>query len=360
MAEPSDQKNTPAGTGPLPEYIAAAKERGLSDDVLIALLRQNGWSERSVYAAFSSYYERELGMPIPMRGRRSENAADAFLYLLAFISLGFWTVAAGHLFFVLIDRRFPSTLDSPYLTAVGLRQSLSFELATVLIAFPIFMGVSTLIARALRERPESRESGVRKWLTYAALVVTAVILLSDAIWFVSAFIHGDVTVRFVLKSLVTLSIAGGIFGYYLLAVRQESSPAPRDRIFAALAIVSALLALAFGFADIGTPAHARAVSSDERRVEDLKRLASDVYFRTEARHGSLPKTLDQIPSAPLYGGRGTRSDPATGKRYEYVPLGKRDYRLCASFDTEDKTKDLHEFAHGSGRQCFRLSADKPY
>ena len=68
-------------------YIAAAKERGVSDEFLATLLRQNGWSERSVYQAFSAHYERQLGIPLPTRGGRIEYAGDAFLYLLQFISL---------------------------------------------------------------------------------------------------------------------------------------------------------------------------------------------------------------------------------------------------------------------------------
>jgi len=73
----------------LEAFIAAAKARGVSDEFAVALLRQNGWSERRIYQAFSTYYERVLGTPLPSRGGRVEYAGEAFLYLLAFTLAGF-------------------------------------------------------------------------------------------------------------------------------------------------------------------------------------------------------------------------------------------------------------------------------
>jgi hypothetical protein len=339
-------------------YVTAAKERGVEDGFLVALLRQNGWSERSVYQAFSVYYESRLGMPLPTRGGRIEYAGDAFLYLLQFISLGFWAFAVGHLFYVLIDRRFPSSLDYNFYSS-SFRQAVSYELATILIAFPVFFFVGRAIVAGLAKRPETAESGVRKWLTYIALVIAAVILLADGIWFLQAFLHGDLTTRFILKSLVLASIAGGIFGYYLSAMRGEAVMPKRDRAFAALAGVAVALALTFGFTDLGTPAHARDVSADERRVQDLEWLTSEIH--SAADNGTPPRTLDSVPSSGYYRGwRSSRTDPITYRPYEYRPLAGKAYRLCAIFAAPDSSFTSGKFAHGAGRTCFNLDASRSY
>jgi hypothetical protein len=79
----------------LAAFIDAAKGRNVADDFIVALLEHKGWSERRVYTAFAAYYERALGTPLPERGARIEYASDAFLYLLAFMSLSAWAFAAG-------------------------------------------------------------------------------------------------------------------------------------------------------------------------------------------------------------------------------------------------------------------------
>ncbi len=332
-------------------FIAAAKAKGLADEFIVSLLRQNGWSERRIYAAFTAYYQDVLDAPLPSRGGRTEYASDAFLYLLAFISLGFWTVALGHLFFVLIDRWFPSGLDTSYVVT-SFRQSVTSELATLIVAFPIYFFVSRSIQRGLASRPESAESGVRKWLTYLALVVTAVILLGDAIWFLATFLQGDLTVRFVLKALVLLAIAGGIFAYYLSVMRTQPVLVQRDRGFGAVALAAVLLGLAFGFLDIGTPAHARDVSADLRRVRDLSAIASAIHSHDQTKP---PHKLDEVELM-----MGSKTDPITGRAYDYRPGAGPNYELCADFATEDRRKQLGAFVHPAGRMCFHLSSTRQY
>jgi len=96
----------------LDDFIAAAKARGVSDEFAVTLLKQNGWSERRIYAAFSAYYERQLGAPVPSRGARLEYASEAFLYLLAFISLSFWLRRFGRSSIRSSIATFPTSLNT--------------------------------------------------------------------------------------------------------------------------------------------------------------------------------------------------------------------------------------------------------
>lgn len=210
--------STPAASDQgLLAFVRAAKGQGVNDEFIVALLCQRGWSERRVYAAFSSYYADALGMPVPARAGRVENARDAFYYLLNFITLGFWTVALGQVFYNLIARAFPDATQMPYY-AESLRDQISWQVAVVVIAFPVFIFVHTLIGRELSKRPDLYDSAVRRWLTYLALVIAAIVVLLDGVWFISALLRGELTIRFMLDSLVLLVLGGGVFLYYLKTI----------------------------------------------------------------------------------------------------------------------------------------------
>jgi hypothetical protein len=81
-------------------FVRVAKERGVEDGALVPLLKQNGWSERRIYRSLTAYYGEFLGIPAPLRSSSGDNARDAFLYLLNFITLSFWTIALGNLCYV--------------------------------------------------------------------------------------------------------------------------------------------------------------------------------------------------------------------------------------------------------------------
>jgi hypothetical protein len=344
-------------SGRLLAFIQSAKARNVDDQFLVAILRQNGWSERRIYLAFSVYYEQVLGEPIPSRGGSIEYARDAFSYLIAFIALGCWTVAVGHLFYVVIDRRLPSGVDAVTFTQ-SLRYQVSTELATIIVAFPIFVVVSRSIAAQLAKRPETADSGVRKWLTYVALIVAAVILIGDAVAFLAGFLQGDLTGRFVLKALVLVVLAGGVFAYYLASVRGEATDLRRDRTFFAAAALAVVAALVFGFFDIGSPGYARSVANDVRRVDDVRDIANRIHgLRNNAAPRSsftLPRSLSGVPALPA------EVDPVTHRPYAYRTMGPTLYELCATFETEDRGSDVFPFGHPAGRYCFTLDAAREY
>lgn len=333
-----------AASDNLGEFIAAAKGKGLDDASIVALLKQNGWSERRIYAALSSYHEAELGIPIPSRGGRTENARDAFFYLLAFVTLGIWAVALVWLADALIDRAFPSALDSVYQDTQYFRESIAGQLASLIIAFPIYLFVSSRIVREMRLRPESLESSVRKWLTYIALVVAAITLVGDGVWFLREFLVGDLTTRFVFKALALFVISGSIFWYYLTTMRQDGDHA-MDRPFAVASIVAVLGCIAWGFSGIGSPYYERALSFDLRRENDLMSIEGD-NREQYTRDGAISHTTNQ-------------KDPETGKPYEYRITGKSTYAVCANFATNrPATSDSDWTHHKDGRVCFNLDASK--
>jgi hypothetical protein len=202
-------------------FIEASKAKGAADDFLVSLLREQGWPAKDIYAAFGSYYQSLTGLTAPVRaGGAGEAARDAFLYLLSFSTLATWTIALGSLMFAYINRWFPDPVTR---ANIPFRNEIAAEMASVMVAFPIFLLAMRFIVRDVEAHPEKLESGVRKWLTYIALLIAAGAVIGDLITFLTFFLQGELTARFVLKVLTVLVIAGGVFWYYIGSLRGGTS-----------------------------------------------------------------------------------------------------------------------------------------
>lgn len=226
-------------TQPLRDFIDAVKGQGASDEFVVALLRQNGWSEKRIYQAFSAWYEARTGRAVPNGGGRIEAAKDAFLYLLAFITLAIWTIQLGSLLFTAIDWTFPN----PALDTANARfatRGISDDLAAIIVAFPLFLLVTWGIMRGIRRQPERLESPVRKWLTYLTLVITASTMIGDVVTFLAYLLRGDLDTRFAFKVLTVLVIAGGVFVYYLDSLRRDKVSSNRNVVFALAALAAVI------------------------------------------------------------------------------------------------------------------------
>jgi len=332
-------------------FIAAAKAKQVSDEFVVALLRQQGWSDQRIYAAFAAYYEGVLGQAVPSRGSRIEGAREAFFYLLAFITLGCWIVALILLADQLINHAIPSPLVS-----VDSRLDVSGQLATLIVAFPLFLFVNWLIVKEVERRPEALDSGVRKWLTYIALVITAVTLLGDAVDIIASLLSGDLTTRFLLEAIVLFVVAGGVFWYYLGTMRPGGTNRARDRAFglAATIVVCALVVL--GFVEGGSPLRLRALNVDDQRVNRLAAIARALHDQTQITGQAakpLPRTLAGITSLPAT----DLTDPGSGAPFGYVPAGGTQYRLCAVFNAASDSQTIPaQWVHPAGYHCFDLDA----
>lgn len=214
---------TTARPNDLQTFLDAAKSGGVTDDSIVGVLTVAGWSRRRVYRGLADYYARLLGTPLPAVRRAGDDARDAFLYLLNFITLGFWTTSLGQVFYILIDHAFPDAAQ--WHGGLSLTTRLAWPLAATIVTFPVFAFVASRIGAELRARPDAALSGVRAWLTYAALVLAAIVVLVDAIWFLDAILRGELTIKFVLDSLVLLVLGGGVFAIYLRGLRQGGSAA---------------------------------------------------------------------------------------------------------------------------------------
>lgn len=338
-------------------FVRAAKANGASDSFLVDLLRQRGWPEKSVYDALARYYAESTGVPLPEPQRSLESAREAFYHLLAFGSLGTWTVAIGAIWFSMIENWFPDTVMSGWRI-----RDVSWRIASVLIAFPVFLFATRQILKDLQANPERSASGVRRWLTNIALLIAAMIVIGDLVSFVAVFLQGEITPRFLLKSLVVLLLAGAVFGYYTRGITAtESSPGITwHRRFAVGAVVAIVTTLGIGFWETGSPARQRELAMDRRRVADLTAIARNLHYRwvgSKEEAKVLPRTLDPLNEnmpIPL-----SLSDPVTKRPYLYRPQSVSRYSLCATFQQASgpaQPPNRVVWEHPAGEYCFALDA----
>jgi uncharacterized membrane protein YidH (DUF202 family) len=208
--------------------------------------------------------------------------------------------------------------------------------------------------------PERLESGVRRWLTYIALLLTASGVVCDLIVFLNAFLQGGLTTRFVLKVLTAFVICGAIFMYYLGSLRWDRHDAlrqakKRSLIFGLSSLTVVAIAFCIGLGVAGPPSTQRQIQTDHRRVEDLRQLAFDINSWSN-RPGSAQR--DRVPPLRLsdvVGADNKRAlDPETKRPYEYVAgVGTR-YQLCAVFaaSNADELPAPLFWKHDAGRTCF--------
>jgi hypothetical protein len=200
-------------------FVRDALARGLPRAQIENVLRDAGWQPAQVKGALARFADVPFPIPVPAP-KPYVSARDAFVYLLLFMTLYISAYNLGRLVFHLTDMAFPdpaaASLSSQY-ASYAIRRSI----ASLVVAFPIFLFVSWSVSRAIRLNPSRRSSPVRRWLTYLTLFVAASVLIGDLIVLLSGVLGGDLTIRFVLKVLTVGVIAGMALGYYLWDLRSE-------------------------------------------------------------------------------------------------------------------------------------------
>lgn len=345
----------------LSAFIEHARERGLDHQTIRLLLRSAGWKEKDVVEAVA---ETSLDHPIPPPPDRG-GAREAFLHLLTFASFYASVIALVMLLFAYVNRAFPDPAWTAYGEALQLT-SIRWSLAFVIVAFPIFFGLSRLLLGEMRRQPERSWSGTRRWLTYLTLFFAALALGGDLIALVFRLLSGELSTRFLLKVAIVLGVAGLSFAYYLLSLRlplQRPASGRVQRAFAGTAGTIVLATLAWGFVIAGLPGTARLQKFDERRVEDLRTIRSEILFhclgtrfegiRERKLQNPVPATLEKVSANATYRRPGI-VDPENGEPYEYEALDERSFRVCATFrNPRDEDRDPL-WNHPAGRHCYEF------
>lgn len=296
---------------------------------------------------------------------------DVFLHLLMMAMLYIVVISLITLSFSYINYSFPDLLD--YYRS-GLLDSIRIQSSMLVVAFPLFLVLSSLVQKVFRKNPAKHNLTFRKWLIYLTLFIAAITIVIDLIQLVNRFYGGELTLPFVLKVVSVLIVAGGVFGYYLWDVQSEphKSKVPRNMALASSFVV--LVMLVSGFFIVGSPAHQRQIRMDERRVSDLQSIQGQIINYWQLKD-ELPAKLELLED-DITGFR-VPVDPETESGYEYELRGDLEFSLCASFNLKSNvdsnensriaTPYIYDYGyppkvsevwdHEPGRVCFDRSID---
>lgn len=206
-----------AGTQSLERFVREALARGASREEVSKALTDAGWTVEQARDALACFVDAPFVVPIP-RPRPYLSPREAFIYLVLFTTLYLSAYHLGSMLFELINRALPEVRGfSLGRGDTGIRWSV----ATLLIAFPVYLWLSARQGREAEVDPVKRQSGVRRWLTYLTLFVAAIVLITDMIYLVDSVLGGEASLRFLLKVLVAGVIASAVFGYYLWDLRRD-------------------------------------------------------------------------------------------------------------------------------------------
>ena len=335
------------------EFLEKALAAGIPHESLVGVLIARGWSEKEVYDALADHYRRLTGVDVPRRSTTGTSAKEAFFYLLIFSTLATWTIGLGCLAFALIDRWLADPLFAGYGQAFD-TFTITSSLASLIVAFPIYLLISRSVLSETAAHPEKLESSIRKWLTYMALVIAAGVFMGDLITALAYLLRGELTSRFVAKACVVLVLSGGVFFYYFGGVRRtDATPARpgRDRLMAGISAAIVALLVALGFWQLGSPGTQREFRADAQRVQQLYQLSTQIKVYWASHNFELPADIDQLA------GRGL-TDPITHAPYQYHPRQGSEYELCATFARSSQQREIvsDPWMHPAGHHCFRLDA----
>lgn len=256
---------------------------------------------------------------------------DVFLWIGAMIALYASVFSFIALLFAYINYAFPDVLNSyvdPY------SGSMRYQIASLIVLFPVFLGLMRLIRGDISANPEKKDLWVRRWALYLTVFIAGVTVIGDVITLINYFLGGEITTRFVLKALVVFLVAGGAFLHFLADIRGYWVQYPERAIRIGYAVgVLVLAAIISGFFVMGSPNQIREYRFDDRKVNDLQNLQFQIvnYWQQKEK---LPATLAELRD-PLSGSV-IPKDPQTGEEYRYETTGSLSFKLCATFNSESQ------------------------
>lgn len=295
---------------------------------------------------------------------------DFFLWVGAVISLYISAVSLLVLLFEYIDILFVNSLVNSQDLYSG---TIRFSIASLIVIFPLYLYLTSVINKDIRANPQKREIGVRRWLIFLTLFVSGITIIVDLIVLINKFLGGEeLTYGFILKVLSIFIIIGGVFLYYFYDIHNKwENSKSASKIICLVVSTIVLSAIVGGFLIMGSPQTQRLIRFDQGKTRDLSRIQWQIvdFYRQKDR---LPKTLKEIED-PLTGII-LPKDSQTGKEYKYILKDNLKFDICANFNKESRgygkiqissvaLKNYSGYGsdknwiHSEGETCFERTID---
>lgn len=288
---------------------------------------------------------------------KHDSAKYAFFYLLSLVGLVFMAVSSGMVLFQLINKYIPDVLNQ-YSGSFSLEQ-VKFAISALIISAPIYYITSRYLYKSLFKGELDKDAGVRKWLTYFILLVNIVIMIIWLIMLINSLLDGELTTKFVLKTLTILAICGAIFSFYLYDIKRKETANVKAKglqtyFYASLAAVIAIFVISLFMLE--SPTVTRNRKLDGQIVNNLSSIESMVnqYY---SNHDELPADLNALKTEFNYLNESELKHPVSGVMYEYKIVDPTHYQLCTDFltATDNQGQTFYYdpmWSHTSGYQCF--------
>jgi len=286
---------------------------------------------------------------------------DFFMHLLNMVMLYVAAFGFGRLLFMMINYYYPDIQNPTY---ENFFDTMRWSISSIIVAYPAYILTSKYLIKEYQVEPEKKNLRVKNWLEYLTLFGTAVIILIDVMTLVYYFLGGEITIRFILKIITVIFIAGVIFTYYLIIVKENLAKkrAIVIRIIFWLSTVAIVASIVGGYLSVGSPSLARSNKFDQMRIDNLSLIQNEI-INYWSRTRKLPADIGELAnvnqtSYPV--------DPETNTPYEYNLTGELTFDLCANFDqakqpsTSGPTQaypgayggNLYNQIFTAGRNCF--------
>ena len=362
----------------LQDYVEKMLEAGTSKAQIKEQLMSVGWTEEQIDFAYSQALMKK-SVPIPSETMQStfgkkSSTIEIALNLFSFILLGITAISTGVLFYGIINKYFPDSLKFSYYSNNALSATIHYAIASLIISFPIYCVVMRLWFRSFEKDEGKAETKLTKWLTYLLLLIASVAIVGDLIAIVFTFLQGEISIRFFLKALTIIIIAGSIFTFYYLE-RQKIQyrkliPGSIFKSFTIGASIIILFGIVLGFFAGGSPATERKRSFDRQRAKDLSSI-SYCISQYAKQYKKLPDSLSELRKTS-YSYCANKKDPETKSEYKYKIIissksdGKNlkgEFELCGNFSLASELNGASDYGyyrdsnnwgkHTSGENCNR-------
>lgn len=284
-----------------------------------------------------------------------------FLHFFVILMLYFFVINLITLIFQSINILIPDTIPRA-VSSYASRESIRFSLAFVIVVFPFFLISSFFLQKNYKENNFVEKMKIRKWLIYFTSFVIVSVAVFNLVAVVYLFLKGEVTLRFILKSISLLIILGLVFTYYTRDIRNKISLKERKNWLMG-AIIIFFIFVILGIFLAGSPQKERLRRFDNQKINDLSQIERQVvsYYQKK---GHLPEKLSDLESG--MSGFRIPLDLQTKEPYEYQINSEDSFELCANFNLSSKeTKEevpfygvRGNFEYEEGRWCFDRTIDR--
>ncbi|MFA6466575.1 MAG: DUF5671 domain-containing protein [Patescibacteria group bacterium] len=294
---------------------------------------------------------------------KHDAAKYAFLYLLSLVALVFMSISVGIIVFQIINKEIIDIINN-YAASYN-DGAMKFAISAIIVAAPIYYFTSRQIYKNLFAGNLDKDAGVRKWLTYFIMLISVVVMIGFLIATINSFLDGDLTTKFILKTLTALIISGTVFSFYFYDIRREEVQAKKDKVislYAWISLVVVVVVFIFSWFNVDSPQETRKIKIDSEITNDLNQIhwAIRDYYTL---NNSLPENI-QILASDTEKRMITMdniNNPSTGKVYEYTIIAADEYKICTDFlNSNLDNKDNNSYAyygsdlilHDAGYECF--------